>query len=123
MDIICGSKGGFHTLALTGQFWRPEDIDAIERYVSVCIAAHRPLVILDLERISFINSHALGLFVRLHNQCNEAGGKLILYQPQTSVRDMIEVAGLPLFIPLADSTEELDAQMNPRKNGEIKTMC
>jgi anti-anti-sigma factor len=111
MDIFISSKGDFRKLTLAGQFWRREDMNALEQQVLVCITARRPWVILDLERLSFINSQALGLFVRLHNRCSEAGGKLILYQPRSSVRDVIEIADLPQFIAIADTAEELNAQM------------
>lgn len=117
MDITCNNRGDFRELTLIGQFWRREDMDTLEQYVSVCIAARRPWVILDLERLSFINSQALGLFVRLHNRCSDAGGKLILYQPGSSVRDVIEIADLPQFIAVAGTAEELDAQMAVCRRG------
>ena len=111
MDITDNTRGDFRKLTLVGQFWRREDMDSLEQHVSTCITTGRPWVILDLERLSFINSQALGMFVRLHNRCGEAGGKLILYQPRSSVRDVIEIAGFPQFIAIADTVEELDAQM------------
>jgi anti-anti-sigma factor len=109
MDITCGSRGDFRTLVLSGQFWRQEDMDLLEQYVSASIRTGRPRVILDLERLSFVNSRALGLFVRLHTWCGEAGGKLILFQPQSSVRDVIEVADFKSFMALAHTAGELDA--------------
>ena len=111
MDINSGNRGVFRQLTLVGQCWRREDMDTLEEHVSVCITTGRPWVILDLERLSFINSQALGMFVRLHNRCGESGGKLILYQPRSSVRDVIEIADLPQFIAIADTAEDLDAQM------------
>ena len=120
MEITTESKGDFRLLRLTGQFWQREEMKALEKYVAVCISAHRPWIILDIERLSFINSQALGLFVRLHLRCSESGGKLILYKPRSSVRDMIELAELPQFIAIADTTEELNVQMASKGSGDTR---
>lgn len=109
MDISSGSWGDFRRLALSGQFWRQEDMDTLEAYVTTSIRARRPWVVLDLDGLSFVNSRGLGLFVRLHNRCAEAGGRLILFQPRSSVRDVIDVSDLRKFIAVADTPAELDA--------------
>ncbi|MBN1577135.1 MAG: STAS domain-containing protein [Chitinispirillaceae bacterium] len=121
MEITSGSKDDFRLLTLTGQFWQREDMEALEQYVSVCITAHRPWVILDIEGLTFVNSQALGMFVKLHARCSGAGGKLILFQPRSSVREVIEIAELPQFIALADTAEELDAQMESRGSGGTRS--
>jgi anti-anti-sigma factor len=108
MDITSGSKGAFRKLLLAGQFWEREDMDALEEYVAICAAAGRPRVILDLERLTFINSQALGLLVRLHHQCAAAQGKLILFRPQSTVKEVIEISELSEFITIVDSPEALD---------------
>ena len=108
MDITSGRKGIYRKLLLAGQFWERGDMEALEQYFDICIASGKPRVILDLERLTFINSQALGLLVRLHNLCSDAGGKLILYRPQSSVREVIEISDLPQFITIVDSPEELD---------------
>ncbi|MBN1309151.1 MAG: STAS domain-containing protein [Chitinispirillaceae bacterium] len=117
MEITSGNKGDFRLFRLTGQFWRREDMEALDQNVSICITAQRPWVILDIERLSFISSQALGMFVRLHARCSEAGGKLILYQPRSSVRDVIELAELHQFIAFADTAEELNVQMSSKGSG------
>ncbi|MBN1760220.1 MAG: STAS domain-containing protein [Chitinispirillaceae bacterium] len=108
MDITSGRKGIYRKLLLAGQFWERGDMEALEQYFDICIASGKPRVILDLERLTFINSQALGLLVRLHNLCSDAGGKLILYRPQSSVREVIEISDLPQFITIVDSPEVLD---------------
>jgi anti-anti-sigma factor len=109
MDITSGSKGPFRKLLLAGQFWEREDMEALEEYVVICAAAGGPRVILDLERLTFINSQALGLLVRLHHRCSEARGKLILFRPQSSVKEVIDISELSKFITIVDSPDALDA--------------
>ena len=109
MDISSGFRGNFRTLTLSGQFWRQEDMDMLETYVSACVKARRPWVVLDLEGLSFVNSQGLGLFVRMHRWCSEVGGRFILFQPRSSVCDVIEISDLRKFIAVADTAAELDA--------------
>lgn len=108
MDITSGRKGIFRKLLLAGQFWERSDMEALEQYLDICVAAEKPRVILNLERLTFISSQALGLLVRLHHRCSTAGGKLILYRPLSSVKEVIDISDLAQFITVVESPEELD---------------
>jgi anti-anti-sigma factor len=113
MDITSGRKGMFRKLLLAGQFWERGDMNALEQYFDICIASGKPRVILDLERLTFISSQALGLLVRLHHLCSSAAGKLILYRPQSSVKEVIEISDLSQFITVVETPEELDRLAEP----------
>lgn len=111
MDILSGSSGKYQKLMLAGQFWERNDMDALEEYVAVCATMQKPNIVLDLQRLSFINSQALGLIVKLHSVCKEAGGSLILYQPTSSVKEVIEITGLADFMPVAHNEQDLHQAM------------
>jgi anti-anti-sigma factor len=111
MDIISGTNGNYRKLMLAGQFWERSDLDALKEYVDVCAKVQKPRIILDLERLSFINSQALGLIVKLHAVCKDAGGKLILFQPKSSVKEVIEITGLATFMTITYTTDELTHAM------------
>ena len=108
MDITSGRKGVYRKLLLAGQFWERGDMDALEQYFDICIASGKPRVILDLERLTFINSQALGLLVRLHHRCDDAGGKLVLFRPQSSVKEVIDISALSQFITIVESPGALE---------------
>lgn len=108
MEITRGYREKYFYLALAGQLWQREDMDELDLQVSLCFKAGRPWIILDLDRISFMNSQALGQLVRIHSQCMGAQGKLILYQPRSNVREVIEVSDFPDFMAVANTEEELD---------------
>ena len=112
MEIASSYRENYFQLSLTGQMWQHEDLEMLERHVEICFKAKRPWIILDLERLTFLNSQALGRLVRLHTRCEEAGGKLILFQPRSNVLDVIEISNLPQFISVANTEEELTACMN-----------
>jgi len=111
MDITCGYSGDYTKLTLAGQLWQREDMNALEQYFKNLPDEHRYLFVLELDRLTFINSQALGLLVKLHSLCEENGGKLILYLPRSTVREVIEIAGLIEFVAIAHSEDELEALM------------
>jgi anti-anti-sigma factor len=109
MNITSGRQGVYRKLLLAGRFWERGDREALEQYFDICIASGKPRVILDLGRLTFINSLALGLLVRLHHRCSNAGGKLVLFRPRSIVKDMIELSSLHEFITIVELREELKA--------------
>jgi anti-anti-sigma factor len=112
MEIASSYRDNYFQLSLTGQMWQHEDLEILEHHIDICFKAKRPWIILDMERLTFLNSQALGRLVRLHARCKKAQGKLILYQLRSNVRDVIEISNLPHFMAIADTEEELVAQMD-----------
>lgn len=112
MEIAGSYRENYFQLSLTGQMWQHEDLEILEHHVDICFKAKRPWIILDMERLTFLNSQALGRLVRLHARCEEAKGKLILFQPRSNVRDVIEISNLPQFIAVAHTEEELVTHMS-----------
>lgn len=112
MDILSGANGKYRKLILAGQFWERDDMNALEEYVDICIKTGKSRIILDMDRLTFINSQAIGLLVRLFMLCKEAGGKLILFQPKESIREVIEITGLSTFMAVAYNNDELKNVMN-----------
>lgn len=111
MEITSGYHGTFTKLTLAGQFCHYEDMIALENHFrKKSTESHRP-VIIDMERLTFINSQGLGLLVKLYSLCNESDGKLILYLPQSTVREVVEISGLSGFITIVDTIQDLDAAL------------
>jgi len=51
-------------------------------------------VVIDLQRLTFIDSAGIGALVRARNQLIEAGDDLVLTRPQSNIRRLFEVTGL-----------------------------
>lgn len=49
---------------------------------------------IDLSKVDYADSTALGLFIALRNKLRERGGKLRLISPSPRVRKLLEYAGL-----------------------------
>ena len=111
MEITSGYYGTFTKLTLAGQFCHYEDMIALEKHFREESTETRRLLIIDMERLTFINSQALGLLVKLYSLCEESGGKLILYLPQSTVREVVEISGLSGFITIVDTARDLDVAL------------
>jgi anti-anti-sigma factor len=112
MEMSCNKNGNNGFISLIGQLWQKEDLltvgDAVETFIQDKILT----IVLDIDRLSFINSAGLGLIARIHSQVLNAGGKMILFNPHSSVLEVIEISGFDLFMTIAKTEDELKALLN-----------
>lgn len=59
-------------------------------------------VVIDLSRLTFIDSSALGLFIALNERSAKEGWKLALVRPTGQVRAVFETTGAEESLPLVD---------------------
>lgn len=112
MEISCtkASKAGIVTII--GQLWQKEDLDTFEDAIDKFIEENIVNIVINMDRLSFINSAGLGLFVRTHKKLTDAKGRVILYSPHSSVLEVLEISGLNSFMVVAKSKDELDKILN-----------
>ena len=65
------------------------------------------LVIVDLRKVTFIDSTALGVLVRAHQQASEQGRRLGLVHADGQVSRLLSLTGLEHELLLAESPEQL----------------
>jgi anti-sigma B factor antagonist len=63
-------------------------------------------VLIDLTRVSFMDSTALGLVVRAVNGVVDDGGRACLVLPESSARRIFEITTLDRVLPVASSRAE-----------------
>ena len=68
-------------------------------------------VILDMQSVSYANSTALGALVTQADAFREAGGALVLLNPQPKVNLVIEMLGLDAILPVLTSVDEARAHL------------
>ena len=59
-----------------------------------CLEAHAGIVVIDLAKVTFIDSSGLGVLVRERKRVRSRSGDLRLRAPQDHVRRVFEVTGL-----------------------------
>lgn len=107
MEILQFLSDDIMHITLIGQLWQMEELCALENAVDSCIQQQHKYILLDLQRLSFINSQGLGLLVRVHKNIMATGGCLILACYPSSVLDAIEISGFREFMKIAGSEAEL----------------
>ncbi|MET8638905.1 STAS domain-containing protein [Streptomyces sp. NPDC004680] len=89
--------GAWAVLILTGEV----DLalaPALREIVDALIADRRARMVLDLQRVSFMDSSALGVLVYAMRRADALGGALRLAGPCEKVRRMLELTGLDTVV-------------------------
>src|ERR1043165_551642 len=80
--------------------------DAIEvEFVRRCIGENLR-VIVDLSKVNYISSIGIPMLINSAKSVVRHGGKLVLLHPQRAVEDILELAGIPLIIPICESLDK-----------------
>jgi anti-anti-sigma factor len=111
MELTFSTKENAGFITLIGQLWQKEDLDAVENTVNQLVKEKIVTVVLDIDRLSFMNSAGLGLLARIHARLKDAGGKMILFNPHASICEIIEISGFDLFMKIVKTKEELSSEL------------
>jgi anti-sigma B factor antagonist len=69
------------------------------------LAADAPDVVLDLARVTFVDSTALGAILASGRRLKEAGGRLALVAANDSTRKLLGLVGVDRVLPTYDSSD------------------
>lgn len=73
---------------------------AIEvQFVRHC-AGENVRILVDLSQVNYISSIGIPMLVNSAKSVERHGGKMVLLNPQKPVEDILEMAGIPLVIPV-----------------------
>jgi anti-anti-sigma factor len=112
MEILCSTSGNAGFISLIGQLWQKEDLKAVEDAVETYLQDKVMVIVLDIDRLGFINSAGLGLIARIHARVKDAKGKMIIFNPHSSVLEVIEISGFDLFMNIAKTEDDLKALLS-----------
>jgi len=120
-----------HEGVLIAEFWDcwrldPAPVqDLRARYEAHRRKQGRPELVIDLGGVGFAGSASLGIFVALHREARQYGGRLIFCNVEPTVREVFRASKLaPLFEFVADRPAALDSiargpTTGPADNGEL----
>ncbi|NLD98825.1 MAG: STAS domain-containing protein [Fibrobacter sp.] len=109
MEISSYTKNNTAYITLIGQLWQKEDINALEEEVTRSLEQEKMQIVIDLQRLSFINSLGLGALVRMHSTIHDTGNRLVLFCIPSNVLEVLEISGFEAFMTIARSEQELDS--------------
>ena len=89
---------------------------AIEiEFVRRC-AGKNAYVLVDLSKVNYISSIGIPMLVNSAKSVTRQGGKMVLLSPQKAVEDILEIAGIPLIIPVYFDLQSATAVLLENKN-------
>jgi anti-anti-sigma factor len=109
-------ENGIHLIKLNGAL----DMNgtyAIEiEFVRHC-SGENVRVLVDLSRVNYISSIGIPMLVNCAKSIAKYGGKMALLSPQKAVESILELAGIPLIIPIYRDLESAQAALlQPSEN-------
>ncbi len=93
MEILSATEEGVRFLGFVGAFDTPE-VDAFQAHVDSAIDEQVFKVVINLARMSFINSTALGALIRAQKRLNQYGGDLALAEPSAFASGVFKTLGI-----------------------------
>ena len=90
----------------------PAPRDAAERSpFEYAIVQLSPVVVVDLDRVEFIDSSGLGALVRARRKAQEHGGDVVLAGADEQVREVLALTNLADLFPVYPSVAEAVATL------------
>ena len=84
-------------------------VGAIEtRFAGYC-AGEQPRVVVDLSSVNYLSSIGIRLLALNAKSVANRGGRMFLLSPVPDVRNILEVTGILMMIPIHDAIESAEA--------------
>ena len=105
-------ESGIRLIKLRGalDFYGVGDVEV--EFVQRC-AGENVCMLVDLSKVNYISSIGIPLLINSARSIARHGGKMALFKPQKSVEEVLEMAGIPLIIPIYHDSEAAQAALLP----------
>jgi len=90
-----------------------QHLSAVQTDIATATANQNMPLIVDMAKVKYIPSLALGLFVRLTNSFKSRDQRFILAAPQPTVRQVLAITRLDRAIEVQDSVEKALKAVRP----------
>jgi anti-sigma B factor antagonist len=84
-------------------------VSEIEGQFTAHCSGENPRVIVDLTDVEFIASIGIRLLTLNAKSVMSRGGRMVLLNPTSDVRGVLELTGIPAIIPVYDEIESAEA--------------
>ncbi len=105
LTLISIEKAGFVKLAAEGEITNRDFLDAGKNPLEVVLGANWASnnISLALDKITFIDSSAIGWLIECQRRSKTAGGKLVLHSASPRVRDVFDLLKMRTVLNLVDN--------------------
>lgn len=93
-------------LNLKGQFIGGEETDKLRDTLKEIAEQHKNKLIINMEKVTYLNSTALGVLIAAHANFVKREGKIVLCNVSKSIENIFVITKLSLVFSLSGSEEE-----------------
>lgn len=97
---------GGTVITLKGQFIGGDETEALRKSLSEIGETAKNAIIIDLEKVTYLNSTALGVLIEAHTHFVKKDGKIVLCNVSKSIENLFVITKLTLVFPIYQSIEE-----------------
>ncbi|MEU9919244.1 STAS domain-containing protein [Streptomyces sp. NPDC051001] len=97
LSIVDTSSEGIRILTLVGEI-DYDTCETLRQALDVPAATPPPRLVIDMRRVTFMDSTGINLFISAHQSATDAGGWIRLAAPTSPVMRTIQIVGLNALI-------------------------
>jgi anti-anti-sigma factor len=79
-----------------------EGTQAIDMKFTALTATQKAAILVDMSKVSFLASIGMRTLLSCAKAASARGGKMVLFNPQPMVKDVLETSGVASLIPMTD---------------------
>lgn len=107
-EITTREEGSIRVVRLAGEF----DLNARTEFLERSRPAGRELLVVDLRQATFLDSHALGALIEVHEDTSRKRVSFAILRPKGLADRIFRLTGMDSHLPLFDDAVPLRAQFN-----------
>lgn len=105
-SVILEKQIGGWIVYLSGQFIGGEETDELREKLKELSEQKVDAAIIDLEKVTYLNSTALGVLLGAHASFAKRNAKIILANVAKSIENLFVITKLTLVFPIYETLEE-----------------
>ncbi|MEW2306862.1 STAS domain-containing protein [Streptomyces sp. NPDC006655] len=105
LSVVSAATDGIRVLTLAGEIDHDTG-QALRQALNASSGAPRPRIVIDLSRVTFMDSTGINIFVAAHRTLTEAGGWIHLAAPTEAVRRTLQIIGVDAVIDCRETLRQ-----------------
>jgi len=90
-------------LTLKGQFIGGDETDELRSKLKEVSEEEKNKLVINLDKVSYLNSTALGVLISAHANFSKRDGKIVLCNVSKSIENIFVITKLSLVFPIAET--------------------